>query len=169
MRFSLFIIPYFLCSVLHSQDSVSLTIQANNLAEDFTLLSSQKDEIQLVVLNDSFIVHSQYFEMTKDSDTFQTNFQTQDPLFQFFLVERDSYKTNSEIDSIILRDLKTIRECYTSRKYSEIYSILGNDDLIGFASLKSDSLPESILFDGVHLFDRFIYEIFILNVNQIND
>lgn len=156
-----------------NQNDTSFTIKltAIDLSENVSRLSTNNDEIILLIYQDSAgqqipdLLHKAYFIIDSTNSTKNLSFHfeyTEKSKLTFVLLEMDSRKNLQQIEPIIRMNLYRIIEARRIRNTEFIHTILADDDLLGIRQIDSylwvtGNLP--ILFKGYHLFDSWEYKI----------
>ena len=142
-------------------------ISAKDLSEDMSSLSSQNDEILLLLYridSTAFLKQEAHIGYTFFEDSMEVDKEIvlNDPFGEFviFLLEIDSDPDLKTIDLMIQDHYPEILDAYTSRDYNEIERYFGDQDVLG---IKSFDIPDSGIidfsFEGRHKLDRFSYVI----------
>ncbi|MGZ4056903.1 MAG: hypothetical protein ACXVPU_03955 [Bacteroidia bacterium] len=152
-------------------DSVDLIIQSTNLSEDMSTVSSNDDEILVLIYNysDSTItgkpILSKYFVLNKNkmSDTIHyadkiTGFNNN---IIFFLLEIDTDKKPEVIEASVRANFKGLIKAYQKRDYTEIEKYIGDDDVLGIKNIEDlkSKRPGYFEFSDIYKMDRFSYHI----------
>ena len=152
-----------------SADSISVSINALNLSEDMSRISTKNDALYLLVYTwkDSSDLSEPLLHMScvlTDSVRMEQRTKAWNASvandFLLLLIERDSDRSLDQIDPVIRVHYSKILDGFRSRDYKLIKEYLGDEDLLGFTRF---SFPESSEyhgeFKGVHRLDEFDYSI----------
>lgn len=144
----------------------TLQVSAHDLAEDNTL-STQNDELLLIAYEacdmtvDEPIAMTQW-TLTKDSPRGSVEIKSVGnvscPLL-VFLIEVDTDRSPMMIEAVCRVHSKKLLQAFETKDRAEIRRYLGDDDLIGAVKWEVSSLSEPITFTGIHLFDRYEYDL----------
>ncbi|MFL5766065.1 MAG: hypothetical protein ACJ77K_19120 [Bacteroidia bacterium] len=160
-------------AVLSPNAPLKIIISSTNLSEDMSTLSTNNDEITLLIYQfvDSTItgnpLASTYtvFDKGRKSDTLVCN-NTAEMMGKnliVFLLEMDSDKKAEQVDPLIRKNYRELAKAYISKNYLEIERLIGDDDILGIEMIDELKHPELIQFSDIHRMDRFDYTIKISN------
>lgn len=149
------------------RDSITVSIQlrANNLSEDFSVVSSKSDELMLIiyeyendstVLTEPVLVESFFLNENKNEKMSDWKLLNLDLEYIFFLIEMDSDKTIYQLDPVFRIYFPEIINAFKGRDYLSIEKFLGDEDLLGYARF---SIPSSHQLQGVYKLDKFDYTV----------
>jgi hypothetical protein len=159
--------------VLSATAPLKIITSSSNLSEDMSTLSTNNDELVLLVyrFSDSTItgtpLASMYtvFDKNKKCDTLVCT-NTADLLGKdliIFLLEMDSDKKAAQVDPLIRQHYPELAKAYVMKNYLEIEKLIGDDDILGIEMIDALKYPETIRFSDIHRMDRFDYTIKIGN------
>lgn len=159
-----------------TSDSLQLSIQALNLSEDMSTLSSKNDEILVLVypfvdttklppplLAEYFVLDS---ATRKKIVTFQGAF-SETPLL-LFLAELDSDRSPDQVEKLFRKHFKEIIDCINKKDLIALQKYINDDDLIGFKAIETEELLKAVAFSfqGRYKLDKFHYRIEIKNFQK---
>lgn len=156
---------------LSATDSLNLSIEAINLSEDMSRLSTKNDEILILIyeLKDSLPMDQFLFskQLKLDEKNRSKNFwlTTHRELTKgrliLFLIEQDADTPVEQIDPILRVHYKPIIKAYRGGNYLEIEKYLGDEDVLGIKTIsKLDrETPAEFNFYGIHKLDKYEYSI----------
>jgi hypothetical protein len=158
---------------LSATQPLKIIISSTNLSEDMSTLSTNNDELTLLIyqFSDSTItglpLASRYtvFDKNKKTDTLVCS-NTGDLVGKeliVFLLEMDSDKKAEQVDPLIRKHYQELAKAYIMKNYLEIEKLIGDDDILGIEMIDGLKHPETIHFSDVHRMDRFDYTIKIGN------
>ena len=161
------------------QDSISLSIEAIDLSEDMSVLSTKNDEILLLIfeqqdsmeLSESLLSKRLKFDENKRfrQFTFTLDRRIVDSSLLLFLIEQDAETPIEQLEPIIRIHYSSIIEAYSSRNYLQIEKYLGDEDILGVLHIRElVSTPAQFRFQGVHKMDKFEYLIRIEKMKLYN-
>lgn len=145
--------------------AVSIQILANNLSEDFSVVSSKSDELMLIiyefesdsgVLKDPVFVKNYFFNENKKRKIDEWKVIQADSDYIFFLVEMDSDRTIYQLDPVFRIYFSEITKAFDNRNYLAIEKFLGDEDLLGYSEF---SIPSTHQLQGVYKLDKFDYTV----------
>lgn len=158
-------------SVLKSTDSLTITVGSTNLSEDMSALSTNNDEILLLILdsldNQTVTTPLLSFYTTlsktkiKDSCSIQTTLLANNQKHILFLLEIDTNKSKEDIAKLIQQHYQLLRDAYLSKDYQQTEQLIGDDDILGIHPFNFP-LTNSVLqinFNDIHRMDRYQYTI----------
>ena len=144
---------------------LTCTIEAVNLSEDMSVLSSQNDEIIVLFFNPSdstdvptrgqiaaniFTKKSDHFSFELDSNLSDT--------FVSVMIEEDSDAVSERIDSLVRHNIDSLTSYFEKNDYTQIRTILGDDDVLDIRTITyTDSLTFTI--QGIHKMDKYKYHV----------
>ncbi|MCW3072647.1 MAG: hypothetical protein JWO44_2537 [Bacteroidetes bacterium] len=152
-------------------DSIRLEIVSSNLSEDMSTLSSNDDELLLLIYDytDSTVTGSPaftgYFTLHKKD---QKVILPADPLGNFiqhdlllFLIEIDSDKKPGDIEASVTHHYKELIAAYKLRDYLAIEKVIGDEDVLGIKVLPAfkPGKDNEIIFSDIYKMDRFSYSL----------
>lgn len=147
-------------------DSIQLKIEALNLSEDMSKLSTKNDELLILIYdqNDSAALGSPLFERQITLDQSRRSVIwvlakdkfVRDKLL-FVLIEQDTNKPMVQIEALVRVNYQRLMKAHLTKDYSEIQRYLGDEDIIGIK--KISKLPIAFSFHGIHKMDMFEYKI----------
>ena len=146
---------------------LALTVEAHNLSEDMTRISSMNDEILLLIYNkDTSQLNTPVLSQRVDLDTanrkvvISESIISQSDHYILFVLEQDSDSGVERIDPIIRIYYQEIIQAYEDKNYLEIEKYLGDDDLLGYVEFHSEPLKElKSQITGIYKMDRYDYSI----------
>ncbi len=151
-------------------DSCLLNIKAVDLTEDMSTLSTQNDEMLILLyaqadtLSPLIPILSANHTFQKDSMTFSLGLPKPDEFSRLLLllVEMDSYKADEQIDAVLRIHHAEIYRRKREEDRAGIVKFLGDDDLIGFNIFDREQLQKCKLefsLNGYFLLDKYEYRI----------
>jgi hypothetical protein len=150
-------------------DTTELIIRSTNLSEDMSTLSSNDDEVMLLLynFNDSLItappVLSTYFVLTKkrNADTLYSSELNKHKNMILFLLEIDSNKTLAEIETLVSAHYKDLISASLSKNYPVIQRCIGDDDILGIREVSGYEPSQNleIIFSDIYRMDRYDYSV----------
>ena len=152
-------------------DSLNISIEAINLSEDMSRLSTKNDEILILIyeLKDSLELDQFLFSKQLKLDEknrsknfwLSTNREISKGQLILFLIEQDSETSVEQIDPILRIHYKPIIKAYKGGNYLEIEKYLGDEAVLGIKTIsKLDSeTPAQFNFNGIHKLDKYEYSI----------
>ncbi len=157
---------------IRKSDSITVTIEALDLSEDMSRISSKNDEIFLLIYQweDSLELGPTNFHMSTILSEGQRLESVTKPFlvsessaYFLILIERDSDRPLTQIDPIIRVHHKVIRDAFKTRDYKLVESYLGDEDVLGYSKVLFDEAGRTapITFKGIHRLDTFEYLISI--------
>ena len=158
---------------LLATDSLYLSIEAINLSEDMSRLSTKNDEILILIyeLKDSLeldqFLYNKHLKLDDKNRSkkvwLSTNRELSKSRLILFLIEQDSETPIEQIDPIIRVHYKQIINAYKSGNYLKIEKYLGDEDVLGIKTIsKLDSeTPAQFNFKGIHKLDKYEYSVSI--------
>lgn len=150
-------------------DTCRVVLEAVNLSEDMSTLSSKNDEL-LVLLYD-------YTDTTKISTPMLNEFFVLDSTVRtktmtfvtprgatsllLFLIELDTDRTKQQVERIIRTHYAEIMALFTAKDLIALQKIIGDDDLMGFNILNVDAGKPNASFSiqGRYKLDKYLYRI----------
>ena len=145
-------------------DTATVTIQATNLTEDMSSLSTNEDEIIVLlyrfdsVLKKPYTIKEHIFNNRGASFSFTIpQMAIQNTLF--VLLERDTEENLNVIESRFREHYIKIQHAHQKPDYNQLEKLLGDDDVIGIKHITSR--PSGFNFSGVYKLDKFEYNVFI--------
>ncbi len=160
---------------LHSlatlSDSLTIIVQSSNLSEDVSTLSSNDDEIALLIYSyiDSSIsappLISDQFILKKNKLSETIYYKGIKDLINkdliLFLIEIDSEKKVADIDHLIRKNYRELQKAFVSKNYLEIEKQIGDDDILGIKILQNFKPSLSIGFSDIYRMDKYDYEVIL--------
>jgi hypothetical protein len=160
----------------NSSDTLQLTINALNLSEDMSTLSSKNDEVLVLIY--PFVdttklpapIAAEYFVL--DSANRKKISRVACPPHEmpllFFLAEIDSDKTPAQVELLFRKNFKEIINCINKKDLIALQKYIGDDDLIGFKIINKGYQTKGIsfTFQGRYKLDKFLYKIDIEKISQ---
>lgn len=157
----------------HISDTVQAIIRCTNLSEDMSALSSNDDELTLLLYDykDSSATYcaggNTVLNGKKMSDTlyFKNPYFRQNHTVIVFLVETDSDKSQLLISYLVQKHAQELMKAYVKKDYLSIEKYIGDDDLLGVCVITGfqKNMPVHIKFKDIHRMDRFDYSILLKN------
>ena len=151
---------------------LTFKLSALDLTEDVSRLSTKNDELIILVyerdtVNQQYpnLLYQTYFVMDHQSTEkeFQiTNILTENTSFTFVLIEVDSGNTLQQVEPIVRLNLDRLSDAYHFGQGKIIKDLLGDEELIGLQEVIKAGLEKGskkYRFEGVHLFDTYIYSL----------
>ena len=156
-----------------SDDLIHFEIEAIDLSEDMSRLSTKNDEVILFVyeftqnkeLNQPLYVEKFILDLDRRSKNFQIS--KKDMINRdliLILIEQDSEASIEQIDPVLRIHIDEIIDAYEARNYSGIEKYIADDDILGI-KLIEDFVCTSKLkfrFSDTYKMDRYDY---LVNIN----
>lgn len=154
-------------------DSLVLTIEAIDLSEDVSTLSTKNDEVLLFIyeIKDSSKLGKSLFRkqliLDRTSRLKSIDFSFSKRLMNaellFFLIEQDSEIPIEKIDRRVSNYYREIIAAFKAKKDLEIEKYLGDDDVLGVKTITELKEGQTLQFSfkGMHRLDRYNYQITI--------
>ncbi|WP_436514569.1 hypothetical protein [Ekhidna sp. To15] len=167
-RSHLFLIACFFANcAIAQQDNrrITITISSSNLSEDFGIASSKNDELLLLIyefpnqpneLSQPVFVKEFILDATRMESKHEWLYESPIRDLIFFLIERDSERTELQIDPVLRVYFKNIIDCSDRRDYLCIEKYLEDEDMIGYSRF---SIPSVHNLNGIYKLDKFNYTI----------
>lgn len=147
----------------------TIEILGINLSEDGSRLSSNNDELLILVYNSAIVptISSPLFMtyVILDTEKRKANIEIDKSLIDknliFTLVEVDTEKNIEDIASLVTQNLSELMEAHQNQDRIAQIEILGDDDLLGIKKISKGELymPFSFTIKGVHKIDRYEYRV----------
>lgn len=141
-----------------------ITITSTNLSEDGTLLSSQEDELLLLLFNypndqpaEQLALEPFTFSRTTRSYTFDIDIKYSDTPKLIALIEIDSSLSPSEIEQKLRQHCLSLIQASKMHDLKAIELLLGDEDLLGIKIIAPND--RLIKFNGTWRMDRYEYQI----------
>lgn len=149
-------------------DTVTISVEAINLSEDMSTLSSKNDEL-LVLIYDyrdstklSKPLASEYFVLDSAHRKHELTFNS-NPIENvlFLLLEVDSNKSPDQIEKYFRRHFKEILQLFTEKNRVELEKHLDDEDLMGSRFINFNEGESSVMFtfQGRYKLDKFHYRV----------
>lgn len=157
--------------VSSKRDTVPIEIKALDLTEDMSRLSSNNDEVLLLIyelktdnhLGESLCSNKKVLSISDNilHSGFSTDHIAIGSSVLFLILEQDSETAVEQVDAIFRIHYAQILRAFDSRNYLEIEKYLGDEDLIGYKVIKeiNHSVMLSFEFRGVYKLDSYHYRI----------
>lgn len=173
-NFRLFYLLYFFSFAVsikvgaQSKDSsCHISIFSKDLSEDGTLMSSQNDELLLLIyewkdtnaiLNAPVLFDSFVLDTAERNRTFHVSLDKQKKYLLFLLELDDDNRTVEQLDPVIRIYRNTIVNLYDRKKYSDLEKYLGDEDLLGYIlfDVKNEK-SKQVEFKGRQSMDSYHY------------
>jgi hypothetical protein len=139
----------------------TLFINALNLSEDMSVLSTKNDEIFVFIYDYSDTneleapLVSTKLLFDKNRMNHNISYPKKNNLILFF-IEEDSFRTSIQIEPVVRVYFK---ELIRSNSYNEVKKYLGEDDLLGVKIINSNTSTFSI--SGMNSLDKYAYSFVI--------
>lgn len=158
------------------QDSVSVSINALNLSEDMSTLSSKNDEVLLLIyafddttkLDKPILAKYTVLDSAqrKSMMTFAVSNDQSDILL--ILAELDTDRTPDVAEKMIRTNFRNIIACLDKKDLVALQKYVGDDDIIGIKKLEKTDLTKGISFSfqGRYKLDKFLYRIELKEQNK---
>lgn len=169
LAFLLIGINAFAVSAQNDSSVVKISVNSTNLSEDLSVASSKNDELMLIIyespdgideLNEPIFITKFTFDDNRMSSILEWKLSSISGKFIFFLIERDSERTELQIDPVLRIHSENIIDCFDQRDYLCIEKYLDDEDLLGYGKFQ---IPSSHLLNGVYKLDKFSYSITFQN------
>lgn len=155
---------------LASPDSIILRVQALDLTEDMSLVSSKNDEVVILIyevidsLKQVKLVSIGSFVLTNQKNNRKLAWANSENLsgkvFSIVIVERDTEESNSQIESTVKSKYFEIKDHFVKQGNFKIEKYLSDNDIIGIKAVhdfdKIDKLDFE--FSGFFKLDKYIYQ-----------
>ncbi|MEM9389791.1 MAG: hypothetical protein AAGA02_04915 [Bacteroidota bacterium] len=152
--------------------SLSIDIKAIDLSEDLNKLSTQNDELILLIYEvqdiDATLNEPLYSsEFTLDSKTnrqqLTTGIHKQSNLELLMLVlERDTERPIAQIEPVVRIHFNELIEAQANNDYNLIRKYLGNEDILGTKRITLPiSRPTEFKLQGIQKMDRYTYVVIL--------
>lgn len=145
---------------------LTCTIEAINLSEDMSIVSSKNDEICFFIYQNtdsgfkqpSIYRHNAIYDKTHYIHSFRI---TQPSLKSVTLVmiEEDSDRSIQVIDSIVANNLDSLKVFHIKEDYTNIRRILGDDDVLSMVELPEITTQTRYSIFGIHKMDKYEYAV----------
>jgi hypothetical protein len=137
-------------------DSLKIQIEAVNLSEDMSTLSSKNDELLLILYDFSDTsklynpILSEFFILDTVRRTEEIHFFYSDVQHDvlLFLIEQDTDRSPDQIELIVRKNFKQIMSLYRNRDLIPLQKIIGDDDIMGIKLLNGFSVKTKFSFNG---------------------
>jgi hypothetical protein len=151
-------------------DTLVIHVEALNLTEDGTAMSSQNDEVICLLyqeLDSATVIVKMItsFTLTKQRRE-KTLVVPQDTVLKthpycIFILEQDSDRQASEIATVISSQYNELKRNFRKSGNFATESIIGDDDIIGIHEFKAltTKMKTTFTFQGVYRLDRFDYRV----------
>jgi hypothetical protein len=158
----------------NTPDSIKLIIRAIDLTEDMSSLSSNNDELNILVYEviDSLkrvsLKYSSSFTLTKQSNIKQLSYFNTDNLsgkiYSIVLIERDTDQSTNEIEKMISSRYFEIASYYFKKGNFGIEEFIGDNDIIGIKSIHEMDRSETVDFGfrGFFKLDKYEYRLTLM-------
>jgi hypothetical protein len=153
-------------------DSLKIQIEAINLSEDMSTLSSKNDELLLILYDysdTSRLYHpilSEFFILDTVHRTEEIHFFHSDVQHDvlLFIIEQDTDRSPDQIELIVRKNFKQIMSLYRSRDLIPLQKIIGDDDIMGIKLLNGLTTKTKFSFNGRYKLDKYSY---VINVSKV--
>ncbi len=151
-----------------------ITLTAENLSEDATILSSQNDEIVFLayvispdttqlpqlILSEYHVYDSQHMSYDYVSDSIASPVKGD---LYFVVLEIDDDKTKEQIEPVVRLNFRTINRAFLANDLQTLTIYFGDNDVLGIASAQTEKTDfkkeNSIVISGDYLFDSYKYDL----------
>lgn len=152
-----------------ARDSVSVSINAVNLSEDMSTLSSKNDELLLLIytfddttkLNQPIL--TAYFVLDSAQRKNTTTHTVSEGVNNLLLIlaELDTDRTPDVAEKMIRKNFRSIMGCIERKDLIALQKYVGDDDIIGIKKLTKADRTKGInfSFQGRYKLDKFLYRI----------
>ena len=152
-------------------DSVRITLTANNLSEDKSLLSTKNDEIIVQVYRASkdsileapIIYKDLIFDEAHRVKAINLNIGRRDTATAYFLylTEYEYDKSYEQRTPVYRIYHQAINQAFEAKDVKALRKYLNTDDLLGFKRIEigNESLPMNFTFEGIQNLERYAYTI----------
>ena len=155
--------------ILITKDSVSVVVEALNLSEDMSRLSTKNDELLLLLYKmrpaetlDKYIWNKQF---VLDQSASKIQLSISKPLLEtsstylLVLIEQDSETPLEQIDPIIRVHYNQLLKAYKNRNYREIEKFIGDEDILGIKTItyQAQGAAIELRFTGMQRLDQYDY------------
>ena len=152
-----------------TKDSVSVVVEALNLSEDMSRLSTKNDELLLLLYEkgtattlDKYI-WSKQFVLDQSSSKIQLSISK--PLLEtsstylLVLIEQDSETPLEQIDPIVRVHYNQLLKASKNRDYKEIEKFIGDEDILGIKTItyQAQGAAIELRFTGMQRLDQYDY------------
>ncbi|MEO1053948.1 MAG: hypothetical protein AAFX87_25145 [Bacteroidota bacterium] len=162
---------------LKNLSSAELTIEAVDISENMSRVSTQNDELLVIVydyeeqemLADPLLVKKQVFnakETTYKIDASSLLKAKSDKLL-FFFIEQDVNRSVEQIDPVLRVHHKRITELFDEHELYKLEKYLGDEDLLGIKVISKFQSKNKFCFafSGYHKGDRYHYLVELKKLN----
>lgn len=151
--------------------SIQFTIEALDLSEDMSKLSTGNDELLIFIyaLKDSSVLDeylfSQHFKFDAKNRKKELYFPASETFFTnnllFFLIEQDAETPVEQLDPIIRVHYQKLITAFENRDYIQIEKLLGDEDLLNVQVISdfSHNTPVEFNINGIHRLDKYAYTV----------
>jgi hypothetical protein len=155
-------------------DSIKLIIQAVDLTEDMSSLSSKNDELTILiyeVIDPAKLVvlkYSNSFTMTKRSDfkklAFSNSFNVNGKTYSVVLIERDTDQTTDEIEKMVSSRYFELTSYYLKNGNFGIEEFLDDNDIVGIKIINDlgGNNEVDFRFSGFFKLDKYEYRLTVV-------
>jgi hypothetical protein len=151
-------------------DTLAIYIEALNLIEDGTVMSSQSDEVicllyqeldsakAIIKMITSFTLSKQHKEKTLAVP--QDTVSKAHP-YCIFILEQDTDRQVSEIATLVSSRYYELKRSFRKSGNFASESIIGDDDIIGIHEFRAltRKMKTTVTFQGIYKLDRFDYRV----------
>ena len=159
-------VPSIVDQVPHNNNTLTCTIEAINLSEDMSIVSSKNDEIFFFIYSnldstyhqESTFSYNGVFDHQHLKQSFQidTNRITNATVV---IIEEDSGRPASTIDSIVSKNIQSLTAYYLETDYTKTRQILGDDDILYIQHFDTIDSSTTFTLKQIHKMDKYEYNI----------
>ncbi len=157
-------------SLSQTSNSIEIKIEAFNLSEDMSVLSTRNDEIIFQIYQyNAYILDEPIFISTSVFDEqnrvqlfkFDANLLNKESDYLVLLIENDYERSDEQRNSVIRIHHKSIFELYNHDEILAMDKYLDTDDLLGMKIISNAEIwnSRSVQFEGVQNLEKYKYEI----------
>jgi hypothetical protein len=144
----------------------ALLLEAYNLSEDMSTLSTHDDEVALFILSSDSIVFAGDTTFTSVPASLTRPLETtlHDSSIQFdvILFEIDSRRNPNDFIPIIKLEGQTLKQLFRTSDYQGIRKLLQEDDVLFYKQVSAAQLVKGVEISGAHKGDRYHYSVRLL-------
>lgn len=146
----------------------SIALEAVNLTEDMSTLSSKNDEVLTLVydFSDSSLNPKPLLKEFATFDSLHRNrqwdFQSENvTLLLMFAIEMDTERSKEQMDLLVKKRYREILHAFANKDLLALQKITGDDDIIGVKTVANLETAQntSFVFQGRYKLDKFNYKI----------
>ncbi|MEL7148248.1 MAG: hypothetical protein AAFO69_17880 [Bacteroidota bacterium] len=157
------VLPFHFCIAQQPVEPAKLKVHINalDLSEDMSIVSSGNDELILIAyydqsapLGDPVLTRRVTLDQQNNSDTLSMVIAETKPLLMF-LLEQDTNKKLTAIEPILRVYTEQVIEAYNQMDYKIIEKYLNDDDILGVCSYDWSTETTIVEFKSRHKLDKY--------------